>query len=155
MRYGRMDRRSAAEQRWPQRDRARFVLVSWLGLGLDRRCRFRLRFRNRGLDGRCRRLWLSRAFARRGPLARFGGHLAIGFFAFRNGRSRSVSRRGGRHRDVFAAVIATQPLGFVFIDRTGVGNLFGNTEFVELVDDLARLHFQLPRQLIDSNLTHK
>jgi hypothetical protein len=25
---------------------------------------------------------------------------------------------------------------------------------VQLVDDLARLHFQLPRQFIDSNLTH-
>jgi len=45
-------------------------------------------------------------------------------------------------------------IGFVFVDRTGVGNFFGNAEFVQLVDDLARLHFQLPRQLIDSNLTH-
>jgi hypothetical protein len=35
-----------------------------------------------------------------------------------------------------------------------VRDLFGYAEFVQLVDDLARLHFQLPRQLIDSNLTH-
>jgi hypothetical protein len=35
-----------------------------------------------------------------------------------------------------------------------VGHLFGDTEFVQLVDDLARLYFQLPRKLIDSDLTH-
>jgi hypothetical protein len=54
----------------------------------------------------------------------------------------------------FAAVVAAQLIGLVFIDRTGVGDLFRNTEFVQFVDDLARLHFQLPRQLIDANLTH-
>jgi hypothetical protein len=35
-----------------------------------------------------------------------------------------------------------------------MGYLFGNPQFVQLVDDLARLTFQLPRQLIDSDLTH-
>jgi hypothetical protein len=35
-----------------------------------------------------------------------------------------------------------------------MGHLLGDAEFVELVDDLARLHFQLPRQLINPDLTH-
>src|SRR5258708_6242279 len=51
-------------------------------------------------------------------------------------------------------IIPAQLVGPVLVDGTGVGNFFGNAEFVELVDDLARLHFQLPRQFIDSNLTH-
>ena len=51
-------------------------------------------------------------------------------------------------------VIPAQLIGLVFVDRAGVGDFFGDAEFVQFVDDLARLHFQLPRQLIDSNLTH-
>jgi hypothetical protein len=51
-------------------------------------------------------------------------------------------------------VVPPQLIGFVFVDRTGVGDLFRNAEFVQFVDDLARLHFQLPRQFIDANLTH-
>jgi hypothetical protein len=35
-----------------------------------------------------------------------------------------------------------------------VGQLFGHAEFGELLDDLSRLYFELPRQLIDSDLTH-
>src|ERR1035438_5353679 len=54
----------------------------------------------------------------------------------------------------FTTVVPAQLIGFVFVDRAGVGDFFGNAKFVQLVDDLARLHFQLPRQLIDSNLTH-
>lgn len=54
----------------------------------------------------------------------------------------------------FAAIIAAKLLGLVFINRTGVRDLLSDLEFVQLVDDLARLHFQLPRQFIDSNLTH-
>jgi hypothetical protein len=53
-----------------------------------------------------------------------------------------------------AAVVTAQLIGLIFVDRAGVGYLFGDAEFVQLVDDLARLDFQLPRQLIDSNLTH-
>jgi hypothetical protein len=63
------------------------------------------------------------------------------------GRERARQQR-------FAAIIAAQLLGHVFVDRAGVRDFFGDAEFVELVDDLARLHFQLPRQFIDSNLTH-
>jgi len=35
-----------------------------------------------------------------------------------------------------------------------VGHLLGNAEFMKLVDDLARFDFQLPRQLINPDLTH-
>jgi hypothetical protein len=72
-----------------------------------------------------------------------------------NGRAGAVpagSRREGGMR--FTVVIAAQLIGFVFVDRAGVGHLLGNAELVQFVDDLARLHFQLSRQLIDSNLTH-
>jgi hypothetical protein len=72
-----------------------------------------------------------------------------------DGRAGTVPLGGGRQGGVrFTTVIAAQLIGFVFVDRTGVGDFFGNAEFVQLVDDLARLYFQLPRQLIDSNLTH-
>jgi len=54
----------------------------------------------------------------------------------------------------FTVIIPAQLIGFVFVDRARVGHFFRDAEFVQLVDDLARLHFQLPRQLIDSNLTH-
>jgi hypothetical protein len=54
----------------------------------------------------------------------------------------------------FAPIVPAKLLGLVFINRAGMRYLLSDLEFVELVDDLARLHFQLPRQFIDSNLTH-
>ena len=54
----------------------------------------------------------------------------------------------------FPTVVAAQLIGLVLVDRTGVGDFLGNAKFMQLVDDLTRLHFQLSRQLIDSNLTH-
>jgi hypothetical protein len=70
-------------------------------------------------------------------------------------RAGAVPVQGGRQRGMrFATVVPAQLIGFVFVDRARVSDLFGNAKFVQLVDDLARLHFQLPRQLIDSNLTH-
>ena len=76
-----------------------------------------------------------------GPLSFYG----FGFYTPGTRRTRQQS---------FAAIVTAQLLRHVFVNRTGVGNFFGDAEFVELVDDLARLHFQLPRQFIDSNLTH-
>jgi hypothetical protein len=35
-----------------------------------------------------------------------------------------------------------------------MGQRLGNAELVQFIDDLTRLHFELPRQLIDSDLTH-
>ena len=40
----------------------------------------------------------------------------------------------------------------IFVDRAGVGFLFGYAQFGELVEDLVRLDFQLPSQLINANL---
>jgi hypothetical protein len=76
-------------------------------------------------------------------------------FLFLNSRSSAVAVRRGRQGGMrFTAVVPAQLIGFVFVDRTGVGDLFRNAKFVQFVDDLARLHFQLPRQFIDANLTH-
>jgi hypothetical protein len=35
-----------------------------------------------------------------------------------------------------------------------MGQRLGNAELVKFIDDLTRLHLELPRQLIDSDLTH-
>jgi hypothetical protein len=35
-----------------------------------------------------------------------------------------------------------------------MGQGLGDAEFVQFIDDLTRLNFELPRQLIDSDLTH-
>ena len=81
---------------------------------------------------------------------------AFSILAFVNGgRSGTIPTGGGREGSMrFTVVVPSQLIGFVFVNRAGVGNLFRDAEFVQLVDDLARLHFQLPRQLIDANLTH-
>jgi hypothetical protein len=60
---------------------------------------------------------------------------------------------GCDHRSV-AAKIAPQLLGIIVVDRAGMGQGFGDTELVQFIDDLTRLNFELPRQLIDSDLTH-
>jgi hypothetical protein len=53
-----------------------------------------------------------------------------------------------------AAEIAAQLLGIVVVDGAGMGQRLGDAEFVKFIDDLTRLNFELPRQLIDSDLTH-
>jgi hypothetical protein len=63
-------------------------------------------------------------------------------------------RRRRSRRIRLTLVITAQLIGLVFVDRAGVSDFFRDPEFVQLVDDLARLYFQLPRQFIDSNLTH-
>jgi hypothetical protein len=60
---------------------------------------------------------------------------------------------GHDHRGV-AAEIAPQLLGVVVVDRTRMGQGFDDAEIVQFIDDLTRLNFELPRQLIDSDLTH-
>jgi hypothetical protein len=66
------------------------------------------------------------------------------------GRISLTSSGGGGVRGVMSA----QPIGHIVIDRAGVGHFLGNAEFLQFLDDLSRLDFQLPRQLIDSDLTH-
>jgi hypothetical protein len=65
----------------------------------------------------------------------------------------SLSWRNNGDRRV-AAVIAPQPVSHIIVDRTGMGQRLGIAELVKFIDDLSRLNFELPRQLIDSNLTH-
>ena len=60
---------------------------------------------------------------------------------------------GSDHRGV-AAEVALQLLGVIVVDRAGMGQGFGDAELVQFIDDLTRLNFELPRQLIDSDLTH-
>jgi hypothetical protein len=59
----------------------------------------------------------------------------------------------GQDRGV-AAEIAAELVGVVVVNRTGMRQRLGDAEFVQFIDDLTRLNFELPRQLIDSNLTH-
>lgn len=42
--------------------------------------------------------------------------------------------------------------GYVLIDRTGVGLFFLHAELGQQLEDLVRLNFQLPRQLVDPDL---
>jgi hypothetical protein len=103
-----------------------------LGRALDRlvfRRRFRLADRRRLL-----RLWL--LFLARLP----------GFFP-------ALVLVGGDHGGV-ATEIAPQLFGVVVVDWAGMGQGFGDAELVQFIDDLTRLDFELPRQLIDSDLTH-
>jgi hypothetical protein len=156
-----MERGTAAEHRRTQRHRARPVIVfaffgsrRWRSLAGSRVMR-RFGFRLGGL-GRGQR------FSRR-RLDQTSPPLGAGNFRARrvfvnlllNGRAGTVPSRGDRERGMrLTTVVAAQLIGFVFVDRAGVGDFLGNAEFVQFVDDLTRLHFQLSRQFIDSNLTH-
>ena len=176
-----MQRRTPAEDRWTQGHHTRFVVFFRLFFRrgrscLDRSGGFGRRF---GLCRRCR-LWAvvnvgSGRRYRRSRRARSLRRSGLGrrFFAVVYG---IAIRRGAifdgmifdgvifdaspvRVRDRpwgirLTLIVPAQLIGLIFVDRTGVGDLFGNPEFVQFVDDLARLHFQLPRQFIDANLTH-
>jgi hypothetical protein len=51
--------------------------------------------------------------------------------------------------------VAEVPLdgdGDIFVDRAGVGLLFLNTEFGKQLENLVRLYFEFPSQLVNSNL---
>jgi len=93
-----------------------------------------------------------RGFRLRAPggIVRFGR--SGGFLASRrSGWLFSWRRHDGRS---IAAEIAAELFGVVVVDRAGMGQRLGNAEIVQFIDDLTRLNFELPRQLIDSNLTH-
>jgi hypothetical protein len=156
-----VNRTSAAEHRWPERESARLVeILDLLGFGgFLRFCsgrlfglgRSRLRFSGRSFGLRRGGDWrrsLGEARACRG-LSMLGpvlsrlfvpGRLFVPVCRFRNCGRGPIAARGEWSMG-FAAVIATQLIGLVFVDRAGVGDLFGDTEFVQLVDDLARLYF--------------
>jgi hypothetical protein len=69
----------------------------------------------------------------------------------------SASRAGepGRGRFVgMGAEVSADQLRFVLFQRTGVRLLLGNADEWESVENSFALDFQLPGQIIDSNLTH-
>jgi hypothetical protein len=78
-----------------------------------------------------------------------------------NGRCRLFGRRGFvrfRLRVSLRDIMTKEPPqsdGGIFIDGAGVGLLLGYAQLRELVKDLVRLNFQLPSQLINTNLVHK
>ena len=52
------------------------------------------------------------------------------------------------------AEMSTHLLCFVFLDRTRVRLLFSDSDFSQDVKNRLALDFQLPGQIVDSNLTH-
>jgi hypothetical protein len=51
--------------------------------------------------------------------------------------------------------VTAQPIGQVVLERAGVGLLVGDAELGQHLQKPGRLHFQLPSQLVDADLTHK
>lgn len=140
-----MNRRTAAKKRRAQRNGAWLIRIGLFRLFRGVLCRSR----SRGLfhsgvrfDGR--------------SSGRGGRVRSRPFRLFRDWRWRFGRRGRLRHadRDRFAAIIAPQLFGGVLFNRAGVGDVFGDAEFVQFIDDFARFYFQLARQYIDSNLTH-
>jgi hypothetical protein len=43
----------------------------------------------------------------------------------------------------------------IFVYRAGMGLLLGNSQFREQLQNFVGFYFQLPRQLVDANLSHK
>lgn len=53
------------------------------------------------------------------------------------------------------AVVPPQLDRYIFVNRAGVGFLLDNTQFREQLQNFVGLDFQLPSQLVNSNLSHK
>jgi hypothetical protein len=75
-------------------------------------------------------------------------------------RGRCGRRSGARFRfrGFLGNFVAEEPPQFdgdIFVDGAGVGLLFGYTQLREPVNDLVGLNFQLPSQLINTNLVHR
>jgi hypothetical protein len=174
--------RDSPHQWRPQRNGTRLVCVFGLIGGRSRRLSFGLTRRGWRIGVRSRRLFfrfgfgpgpttglamgvdsfnrLRRLFRPRGA-RRFFGDTCSAFALIVIPAAVSVVTgavagftRAALRQQGLAPIVAAQLLRFVFVNRAGVRDLLSDLEFVELVDDLARLHFQLPRQFIDSNLTH-
>jgi hypothetical protein len=65
------------------------------------------------------------------------------------------ARLGGRGLGFCrSAEMRANLLGFVFLDRTRVRLLFSDSDFNQDVKNCLALDFQLPGQIVDSNLTH-
>jgi hypothetical protein len=53
-----------------------------------------------------------------------------------------------------ALEISAHTLGFITLERTRVGLLFGYANCRQSIQDFPALDFQFARQIIDSNFTH-
>ncbi len=78
-------------------------------------------------------------------------NLCLDLFLTASGSGRFARRR--RRLSVRAEVLAYQ-LRLVLLQRTGVGLLLGYAYFGEDIKNRLALDLQLPRQIVDSNLTH-
>jgi hypothetical protein len=92
---------------------------------------------------------VSRAVFRRGRLRLRGGRgdlrqLGLGYLL--------LFRLGLRG---FVPVKPAQLHRHIFVDGAGVRFLFGNPQFGEPFENFVSLDFQLPRQLVNSNLLHR
>jgi hypothetical protein len=79
------------------------------------------------------------------------------FFRFRQRdwrRSALAPRRCSRFRRI-QSVVAAQFQRDIFVNGAGVRLLFRDAELGEQVQDLVGLDFQLPRQLVNSDLSHR
>jgi hypothetical protein len=56
---------------------------------------------------------------------------------------------------LIVAVIAAQFADYVVFQRTGVRLFIGDAEFGELLQYFVSFDFQLPRQLVNSDLSHR
>lgn len=129
-----------------------------------RRGRCGFRFNRRGLrrSGRLgRRLGRGRSFNRSGLLAddRFQHVSGLGDMRKINLGLDSVRLGAGgcglrECRFAMAAEMTAHLLRFIELKGTRVGLLFGNAHFRQDVKNLLALDFQLPGQIVDSNLTH-
>jgi hypothetical protein len=62
---------------------------------------------------------------------------------------------GGRRLRVLMAIIAAQFEDYVVFQRAGVRLLISDAEFGELLQYFVSFDFQLPRQLVNSDLSHR
>ena len=96
---------------------------------------------------------LCQCFSRlRGSFRR--SHFGARLHCLRRGFLRRRFRRKFQARNLMAQQ-AAQLDRYVFIDGAGVRLLFGNAQFGQPVQDLVGLDFELPCQLVDSNLFHR
>jgi len=77
-------------------------------------------------------------------------NLGLDFFR----ASMGAARRSSGTLPIGTLKVGTNFFGLVLFDRTGMGLLLGDANFGQRIEDRLAFDFQLPGQIIDSNLTH-
>ena len=141
-------RRQPAEAAGRLRNRS---VRSWRR-GCDCRLGRRRRNRRRSCRGRGRLLLADDGFQNVAGLGNIGeidlGLDLIGVGAARPGRPAGSLRCAG------GAEVGADFLRFVVFERTGMGLLLGDSDFRKYVENRFAFDFQLPGQIVDSNLAH-